>query len=158
VNAANRAATTETKQGTTMTDLKGFIAEAAGSLGISSDQAGNATAGLLGFIQDQADGNDASAFLKALPGAEDLMNGGKTAEAKSGGLMGGLMGAASGLLGGKAGSALGVLSLFKSAGLDSGQAGGFVSLFFDFVGKNVDGALVSRILDQVPEIKGLLGR
>ncbi len=136
-----------------MTDFNDFVSSAAQSLGVSTDQAGQAAGGLLGMIKDKVDGGDADALMKALPGAESFVGGGG-----GGGGLGGLMGAASGLLGGKAGAALGVMGLFEKSGLDAGQAGSLVSMFFDFATKNAGGDLVNRILEQIPDLKGLLGK
>lgn len=137
-----------------MTDIKDFIVQSAGSLGLSPANAGKATSGLLGLIQDQASTEDSASLLQALPGAGSIL---QSMEAQSGGgMMGNLMGAAGGLLGGKAGGALSILSIFKGAGMDTNQASSFAGMFMDFISKNADGDLVSRILGQVPELKKLI--
>nr|MEE4269591.1 DUF2780 domain-containing protein [Candidatus Krumholzibacteria bacterium] len=137
-------------------DFSSFINQAAGSLGVSAEDAGTAASGILGLIQDKAQSGDAAALLKALPGASKYL-GAAEATAGGGGMMGSIMGAAGGLLGGKGGSALSVLSIFQNANMDAGQAGSFVGMFMDFVKKNADGELVGRILDQIPELKNLIG-
>jgi hypothetical protein len=140
-----------------MSDLNAFIGQAASSLGLSQDATGSALSGILGLIQKQASSGDASALLQALPGATELLNQGQSASSTGGGMMGSLLGAAGSLLGGKAGSALSVMSIFKEAGMNSSQAGSFTSMFMDFVKENVDGDLVGRLLEQIPELKSMLG-
>jgi hypothetical protein len=132
--------------------MMSFLNSAAGSLGVSEDKLGAATGGLLDMIKGQVSADDGSALMKALPGADKLPNGG------GGGGLGGLMGAASGLLGSKGGAALGVLGIFEKAGLDAGQASSFMPMLMDFVTKNAGGDLVNRIIEQVPDLKGLLGK
>ena len=136
-----------------MTDIKSFLGEASSTLGISENQAGDAVGGLLGLIKGKISSEDAGELMDALPGADSLV---KAASAESGGGMGGLMSAASGLLGGKAGGALGVMGVLKSADLDMSTAGQLVQMLFTSVSENKGGGLVSRILEQVPDLKGLL--
>ena len=136
-----------------MADFMTFIEQAAGTLGVSSDEAGTAASGVLDLIKDKADPSDVTALISALPGAETFLGG----SSKSGGLAGGLLGAASGLLGGKAGTALTVMSIFQKAGMDSNQAGSFLGMFMDFITKNAGGDLVGRILEQVPDLKKVVG-
>ncbi len=136
-------------------DFKSFIDQAAGTVGVPANDAGSAASGLLGLIQDQVGSGDASALMKALPGASDFLGAAKD-NSSGGGMMGSLMGAAGGLLGGKAGSALSVLSIFKNANMDTSQAGSFVGLFMDFVTKNAGGDLTSSILEQIPDLKKLM--
>jgi len=137
-------------------DLQSFINQAAGTIGVSATDAGTATSGILGLIQDKANTADASQLLKALPGAADFL-GKAEANSSAGGMMGSLMGAAGGLLGGKAGSALSVLGIFQKANMNTDQAGGFAGMFMDYVTKNAGNDLVGRILDQIPDLKKLIG-
>jgi len=139
-----------------MDNFKGFIDQAAGTLGVSPSDAGSAASGILSLIQGKVDAGDSAALMNAFPGAADFMKSGRKSST-GGGLMGGLTGAAGGLLGGKAGAALSVMGIFKNAGMDAGQAGSFLGLFMDFVTKNAGGDLVGRILDQIPELKNLVG-
>jgi len=139
-----------------MSSLTDFIGQAAGSLGVSSDDATKATSGLLGMIQKEATDDDASSLMSALPGAMDLLSG--SGGKSGGGMMGNLMGAAGGLLGGKAGGALSLLGVFKDANMDTGQAASFAGMFVDYLTKNAGGDLVGRILGQVPELKKMLNK
>jgi len=107
------------------------------------------------FSKDKISAEDNTALMGALPGAESLIGADKS-EAGGGGLMGGLMSAAGGLTGGKVGGALGVMSILKSANLDSNTGGSLVKMLFDFVQTKAGAGLVSRILEQVPDLEGML--
>ncbi len=137
-------------------DINDFITQTAGTIGISTDDAGKATAGILGLIKNQADESDAKSLISALPGASDLM-GSLAGGGNGGGVAGGLMGNVGSLLGGKASSAMTILSIFQGANMNSGQAGQFAGLFVNLLKNNLNGDLVGRILNQVPELKKLVG-
>lgn len=139
-----------------MNDIKDFIIQSAGALGVSPANAGKATNGLLGLIQDKATNEDAASLIATLPGAESVLH---SAEAKSGGgMLGGLMGAAGGLMGGKAGGAMSLMGIFEGANMDAGQAGSFAGMFMSFINKNADEDLINRILGEIPELKKLIRR
>ncbi len=138
-----------------MSELNGFLQTAAGGLGISTDDAGAATGGLLKLIMDKVSEQDAASLMQAVPGASELLS--TSRNPSGGGMLGGLMSSAGKLVGGKAGAALGVMSIFKNANLDGTQAASFSRMFFDMVSKNAGPDLVSRILGQIPDLKGLVG-
>lgn len=136
-----------------MPGIQDFLSLATSQLGVSEETTRSATGGLLSLIGDKVDAKDFQGLLGAMPGADALAQSG----ASSGG--GGVMGMVSGLaggLGGKLGTAAGLLGMLKSSGLSLDQAGSFVSLFADFARKNVDGAVLNRILDSVPDLKKAL--
>lgn len=56
-----------------MTDFKRFVESAAGSLGISADQAGTAAGGLLGLIKDKAGGDLVGRILGQIPELKGLL-------------------------------------------------------------------------------------
>lgn len=134
-----------------MPGIQDFLSLASGQLGISEDATRSATGGLLSFLGDKANPQDFQGLLSALPGAADLM---KSSAPKSSGLMGALSNLGGGL--GNLGAAAGLLGRLKSAGLDMNKAGSFVGLFVDFARKNVDGALIGRLLESVPELRKVL--
>ncbi|MFH1755292.1 MAG: hypothetical protein ABIA59_06270 [Candidatus Latescibacterota bacterium] len=80
-------------------------------------------------------------------------------DAKSGAAS--LIGSASkmlgGALGGKLGGAASVMTIFAKSGLDIGQAGQLVSLFFNFAKGKAAGGLIEQILGKMPEIKKMIG-
>ncbi len=139
-----------------MSEMNGFIETAAKGLGISQDSAGSAAGGLLKLIMDKVPDQDSAALIQAVPGSSELLSG--AGKSTGGGMLGGLMGSAGKLLGGKAGAALGVMSIFKNSNLDSTQAASFSKMFFDMVSKNAGPDLVSRILENIPDLKGLMGK
>jgi hypothetical protein len=135
--------------------IQDFIKSAAENLGEDEGKMESATGGLLKLIQDQAGEGDFQELLSALPGASSLLSG--DAGDGGGGLMGGLAGMAASALGGKASSSLGVLQVLGKSGLDTGQIGPFVSLFFGFLKQKGSGELVGRILGKIPELAKLAG-
>ncbi|MBZ0269042.1 DUF2780 domain-containing protein [bacterium] len=139
-----------------MPGIQDFLSLASSQLGMTEETTRSATGGLLSFIGDKANPQDFQSLLGALPGAEALT---KSAGKPSGG-GGGLKGAISGLAGsaglGKFGAAAGLLAKLKGSGMDMDQAGPFVGMFIDFAKKNVDGALIGKILESVPDLKKVL--
>lgn len=143
-----------------MDSIQDFIKQAAGQIGVSEQSAGSATGGLLQMIREKAGDVDANELLSKVPGASALLE--KTAapvssETGAGGMLGGLISKAGDALGGGMGSALGVMGLFKQAGLGTEQVRSFVPLFFNFVKSKAGASLVGRVLEQIPELKKLLG-
>lgn len=57
---------------------------------------------------------------------------------------------------GQAGGALGVMSILKSADMDMSTAGQLVQMLFQSVSDHKGGGLVTRILEQVPDLKSML--
>ncbi|GEM_PF-3274640 len=133
--------------------IEQFIGLATQQLGISQDDAEQATSGLLSVLQGQAGEGDFSSLLSQIGGAEQLMNKFDTGTnlgggASGGGLMGNLMGAVGGMLGGgsTANSLVGMAGLLSQLNLDSSQLGGLASLFFDFVKGNAGDSLAQNLM------------
>ena len=138
--------------------MQGFIDMAAGQLGITPDNARSASGGLLQMIQKNVDGGDFQQLLGAVPGAEEVLKAApQTGGGGGGSLLGGLAGKAASMVGGQAGGALGLASLLGQSGLGASQATSFVSLFVDYLKGKAGAGMVSQILGQVPELKGLVG-
>ncbi len=138
-----------------MSTFNAFIETAAKGLGVSTEQAGSAAGGLLNLVMDKTSEADGASLLQALPGASEFISSARPQP--SGGMLGGLAGAAGKMLGGKAGSALGVMSIFKNANLDSAQGASLTTMFFSMLTRNAGPDLVSRVLESVPELKKLMG-
>jgi hypothetical protein len=120
-----------------------FIAQATSQLGISTNDAEEATSGLLSLLKSNADGADFSSLLSNFGGAEDLMN--KFDAGNS--LGGGLMGAVGGLLGGQTGGNLAMItSLVSQLNLDTGQLGSLGAMFFDFIKGQAGESLANSVM------------
>ncbi|MDG1287327.1 MAG: DUF2780 domain-containing protein [Rickettsiales bacterium] len=132
--------------------IEQFIGLATQQLGISQDDAEQATSGLLSVLQGQAGEVDFSSLLSQIGGAEQLMNkfetGTNLGGGDAGGLMGNLMGAVGGMLGGgsTASSLVGMAGLLSQLNLDSGQLGSLASLFFDFIKGNAGDSLAQSLM------------
>lgn len=135
--------------------MQEFIQSAVSQLGISQDSAESATGTVLNLLKDQGGGGATNQLLSALPGADALM--GSTASSSGGGGLAGGLGAVSSAFGGKMGGAAGALAALQGSGLGADKIGSFVSLFFDFAKQKAGAGLVDQALEQVPDLKGLLG-
>lgn len=131
-----------------------FVQSAAKQIGISDEAAKSATGGLLGLVKDQAGQGDFDQLREKLPGADSITS---DESSGAGSMLGGAGKMLSGALGGKLGGAAGALGMFSKSGLDAGQAGQFVSMFFNFAKGKAGSGLVEQILGKMPEIKKLLG-
>ncbi len=121
----------------------------ANQLGVDEQQATGGAGLLFQLAKDKLSGGEFSQVAEAVPGIEDMMS----AAPKSGGGLGGLLGAVGGMLGGKAGQ-LGELASaaqgFSKLGLDSGMIGKFVPIILSFV-KQQGGEGAMGILQKVLE-------
>ncbi len=140
-----------------MTDMQQFISMAAGKLGVPESGTRSATAGILSFVQQRADGDDFNQLLGKISGAGELLKEAPApkAETGGGGLLGGLMGKAASSFGG--GSALDLLALFQKSGLSTNKAGPLASMLLDFVRSKAGNDLTNKVLAKVPEVKQFLG-
>ena len=140
-----------------MDSIQDFIQAAGQKVGVNEDSARTATGGLLQMIQKQVGDGEFSQLTSKIPGAADVLKAAPGESKGVGGLAGGLMDKVGGSLGGKLAGAASVMALFKKSGIDSGQAGNFVSMFFDFAKNKAGADLVGQILDKLPDVKKLLG-
>lgn len=141
--------------------MQEFIQMAVKQLGISEGTAQNATGGLLGLIQKNVPGGDFSKLMGALPGAQDLLSkfgGGGSAPASGGGggLLGGMLGKAAAMVGGDLGKGLSLASIVQGSGLSMDKAGGFVSLFMNFVKSKAGDGTVQGLLGKLPDLAKLV--
>lgn len=138
-----------------------FVQQAAKQLGIDESASRALTGGLLGMIQQGVGAGDFAQLMAKLPGAQALVGQGlpaaqaAPAAAGPGGLAGALMGKVGGALGGQAGSAVGLLGMFKDAGLGGDQGKQFLALFVGFVKSKAGPDLIGRLLGQVPALAHL---
>lgn len=136
--------------------IEQFIGMATQQLGISQNDAEEATSGLLSVLQSQASSSDFSSLLSQIGGAEELMNkfeAGNNLGGQAGGLMGGLMSAVGGALGGgsTASSLVGLAGLVSQLNLDSNQLGSLASLFFQFIKGQAGEALAQNLMGGLSE-------
>lgn len=132
-----------------------FIAMAVEKLGIGEDNAKSATGGIINLIKENLAAGDFAQLVEKLPGAEALASSATAkGDADGGGMLGGLMGAASSMLGGKAGGALDLTSILSGAGLDLSSGQSFVTMLVEFVKGKVGDDLFSKIAEHVPALKG----
>lgn len=142
-----------------MAGIQDFIQSAAQQLGTSEDSTRSATAGLLQFVREKASGGDFQELLGKLPGAGELVaspSGATASTPSGGGMLGGVMGAASSAMGGK-GAGLDLVGLLGQSGFDLGKAGPFVSMFLNLIRDKGGADLLGRITKQIPQLKGLAG-
>lgn len=134
--------------------MQEFLQQAQSALGIGEDTARSATGGLLGLIQEHADGADFARLAEAVPGARALAE--APPAASGGGGLGGMLGGLGDALGG-GGGALGALGALSKTGLDTDKIGGFVQLFAGFLKNKIGGDLLKRLLGSVPGLSNLVG-
>ncbi len=132
-----------------------FIQLAVSKLGLSEDSASSATGGLLQLIKSQVGGTDADQLLQNFPGSQELLA--KASGGASGGGLGGLVSSVSSMFGGKLGAVAGLAGTLGSAGLSADKFGPFASLFVDFIKNKAGADLVDRVMEQLPELKKILG-
>jgi hypothetical protein len=137
-----------------MDNMQEFVQSAARSIGVSGEAAESATGGLLNLIKEQAGRGDFEKLLGNLPGADVIAS--AAPSSGSGSVLGGVGKALGGSLGGKLSGAASVLGVFEKSGLDLGQAGQLVTMFFNFAKGRAGSELIDQILGKMPEIKKLL--
>lgn len=147
-----------------MAGIQDFLTQATQKLGISSGAASAGAGGLLGMIQKQVGAADFGKLAAAIPGVGDLVKkagggggaGGSNGGSGSGlgGMLGGLAQKAGGMLGGDAGGAMGAMGALAGAGLTGEKASGFLSMFMEFLKKNVPGDLLKSIAGKIPGLGG----
>jgi hypothetical protein len=69
-------------------------------------------------------------------------------------MLGGLAQKAGGMLGGDAGGALGAMGALAGAGLTGDKAKGFLSMFVEFLKKNLPADLLKTIAGKIPGLGG----
>ena len=134
-------------------NITDFIKTAGAELGLDTNQAQQATSGILGLLRDKADGG--TDLIAALPGATELLAKPMAASAQSGG--GGLRGMAGKVLGGNLGQGLNLVGMLKGAGLDSSNSGHFVEMLMGFARNHAGPELVGRVLKSMPQLAKLMG-
>lgn len=151
-----------------------LLQQAASRFGIDAGQARGLAGAVFKTVRKEAADEDVAALDEAVPEAAQLAEEADDDEAPAagggglggalggalggfgGGGLGGALGGALGAVGGGGGAA-GLIARFAKAGLGAGQATNFVQMIIDFVKQKAGGALVGRLVSQVPALKGLIG-
>ncbi len=84
---------------------------------------------LLRFIQEKVPGETSSALIEKIPGASALLQETPEAPSEGGGLLGGLMGAASSMMGGQAGAVAEISAKLEKSGIPLDKIPGFLDVF-----------------------------
>jgi hypothetical protein len=137
-----------------MANWNDFIQESKNSLGLSEGTARSATGGILQMVRKQAGEGDFSQLQEKIPGADRLLQDAPAGESEGskGGMLGGIMGAASSALGGKGGSMLGLAAIASQSGLGD-KVGPFASKFIDFVRSNAGEGIAAKLTEKIPDLK-----
>lgn len=138
-----------------MANWNDFIGQSAQSLGLSEGTARSATGGILQMVRKQAGEGDFSQLQEKIPGADRVMQEAPAGggEESKGGMLGGVMGAASSAFGGKGGSAMGLAAIASQAGLGGDKLAPFVSQFLNFIRSNAGEGMVSKLTEKIPDLK-----
>lgn len=116
---------------------------------------------VLNFIkQKSADGGSAqfNALVSLLPGATELMSAAPaSADASSGGALGGLLAKAGSMLGGNLGDTAAALSALQGAGIPMNQAGALAGGFLNEAKGVAGDDVVNAVLKNIPALASLLG-
>jgi hypothetical protein len=137
--------------------MQEFIESAAAKLGIDKAITEKATAAVLSFIKSKLGASDFGDLAAKLPGAADLAKSEGSSGGSGGGMLGGVMKMASSALGGGAGDALELTGKLKDSGLELDQFGSFGTMLMDFIKGKAGEGMVGKVLDNVPELKKLIG-
>lgn len=138
--------------------MSDIISELAGQFGIPSAVAESAAGSVLKFVRQEAGNGDFQQLLAAVPQIQGWMAKADAGAAASGsgGLLGQLGGLAAGL-GGEAGGIAGLLATLQHTGLKPEMIAQFAPALLQKLSAHVDPALIAKILESVPALKGLGG-
>ena len=138
--------------------MQDFIAATAKKLGIDEAIVRKGVSIVLGFLKSKMGDSDFAPLLEKLPGASALLTDqAEEAPSGGGGMLGGLMKAASSSLGGDAGATLGLTGDLQNAGFSLDQLGPFGSSIGELLKDKAGGEVVDQITEKIPELKGMLG-
>lgn len=132
--------------------MNAIITQLAAQFGLSPAQAESAAGAILHLVQTRAAGGDFERLIEAMPPVRDWI--GQAAAAPAGGLLGSL-GSLAGSLGGSGGELGGLLAAVQQAGLKPELLAQFVPALLQQLSQHVDPALIARLLEAVPALRGL---
>lgn len=133
--------------------MNAVITQLAGQFGLSPAQAESAAGAILHLVQTRAAGGDFERLIDAVPQVRDWI--GKAAAAPADGGLLGSLGSLAGSLGGSGGELGGLLAAVQQAGLKPELLAQFVPALLQQLSQHVDPALIARLLEAVPALRGL---
>jgi len=122
--------------------MKELIDMLTSTLGVNAGQAEGGAAVLFKAAKDKLGDGEFSRLLGGIPGLAELL---KKVPAPGGGGLGGLLGGLAGAVGGNAALISTIVNGFGKLGLGTDDARRFVPVVLDFLRKNVDPDVVSRL-------------
>ena len=141
--------------------MQDLIARIASKTGVAEPLAEKAVGMLLGYLQREGDDGSVARMIEQIPGAREMVaqfNGAETeTPASGGGMLGGLMGAASSLMGGN--SSGGIMAMGQSLmaeGLDMTQIKGIAEETLAFAKEQAGEETVDKVVKSIPGIGALL--
>ena len=138
--------------------MKDFIAATAEKLGIDEAIVSKGTGVVLGFLKSKLGETDFAPLLEKIPGAAAFLSSqSEGAPSGDGGMLGGLMKAASSALGGETASTLELPRDLQNAGLRIDQLGPFGSSIVEMLKEKVGSETVDGIMEKIPDLKNLIG-
>ncbi|MEL6751100.1 MAG: hypothetical protein AAFO70_03360 [Pseudomonadota bacterium] len=141
--------------------MQDLIARIVSNVGIPEPLAQKAVGMLLGYLQREGADGPAASLINQMPGAMEMVSqfGGAEADGNSGGggMLGGLMGAASSLVGG--GSGGGIMAMgqtLMSEGMDMGQIQGVANETLAYAKEQAGEDTVNEVIKSVPGLSTFL--
>lgn len=136
-----------------------LIKQLTSQLGIDESIANAATSKAAALVKEHAGDDLFSQLAGSVPGLQQAAEqpAADSEPAGGGGMFGKLASMASDAIGGDAGGGLELGAALTSAGLDSGQIGGFVKMLLDFLRDKAGDAVMDQVLAKFPMLKQLLG-
>ena len=131
--------------------MEELISRVAAAAGLDAATARKAVAIILQFLEKEGPRGEVADMINAIPGARETMSAEEAAPKKSGGLMGGLLGA----LGG-GGGLMALAGKLSSAGLDMGQMKSVGKELFRYAREHVPEEEMKAIAAKTPGLGQLL--
>ncbi len=141
--------------------MQELFATIANKVGVPEPLAQKAVGMVLGYMQREGTDGSVVSMIESMPGAKELIaqfNGAETESSGSGGgMLGGLMGAASSLMGGnKSGGIMAMGQTLMAEGLDMGQIKGIAEETMSYARKHAGDETVDNAMKAIPGLSTIL--
>ncbi len=142
--------------------MQELFARIAANVGVPEPLAQKAVGMVLGYMQREGTDGSVVTMIESMPGAMELVaqfNGAETessAAGSGGGMLGGLMGAASSLLGGSTGGLMALGQSLMAEGLDTGQIKGIAEETVAYARQHAGEETVDKALKAIPGLSAIL--
>ena len=140
--------------------MQELFARIAANVGVPEPLAEKAVGMVLGYMQREGTDGSVATMIESMPGAMELIaqfNGAETETPKSGGgMLGGLMGAASSLVGGGSGGLMAMGQTLMAEGLDMGQIKGIAEETVAYAREQAGDETVDNALKAIPGLSTIL--